>query len=29
MGKALDRGMTIEGVRLIHKRGGRSGAWSR
>ncbi|KAF0281308.1 cyclic pyranopterin monophosphate synthase MoaC [Spiribacter roseus] len=29
MCKALDRGMTIEGVRLIHKRGGRSGDWSR
>ncbi|AGY91923.1 hypothetical protein SPICUR_04725 [Spiribacter curvatus] len=29
MCKALDRGMTIEGVRLIHKRGGRSGEWRR
>ncbi|MBS3785974.1 MAG: cyclic pyranopterin monophosphate synthase MoaC [Gammaproteobacteria bacterium] len=29
MCKALDRGMTIEGVCLTHKRGGRSGAWSR
>lgn len=29
MCKALDRGMTIEGVRLTHKRGGRSGDWSR
>jgi cyclic pyranopterin monophosphate synthase len=25
--KAADRGMTIEGVRLLRKRGGRSGAW--
>ena len=29
MAKALDRGMTIEGVRLDHKSGGRSGAWER
>ena len=29
MCKALDRGMTIEGVRLVHKRGGRSGEWRR
>ncbi|MRH77267.1 cyclic pyranopterin monophosphate synthase MoaC [Spiribacter sp. C176] len=29
MCKALDRGMTIEGVCLTHKRGGRSGDWSR
>lgn len=29
MCKALDRGMCIEGVRLIHKRGGRSGDWTR
>ena len=27
MCKALDRGMRIDGVRLIHKRGGRSGEW--
>ncbi len=27
MAKALDRGMTIEGVRLIAKSGGRSGGW--
>ena len=27
MAKALDRGMAIEGVRLISKRGGKSGAW--
>ncbi len=27
MCKALDRGMEIGGVRLVHKRGGRSGAW--
>ncbi|WP_298281939.1 cyclic pyranopterin monophosphate synthase MoaC [Novosphingobium sp.] len=27
MAKALDKGMTIEGVRLIEKRGGRSGIW--
>jgi cyclic pyranopterin phosphate synthase len=26
--KAVDRGMTIEGVRLLEKRGGRSGDWS-
>jgi cyclic pyranopterin phosphate synthase len=25
--KAVDRGMTIEGVRLVRKSGGRSGAW--
>jgi len=25
--KAADRGMTIEGVRLLEKRGGRSGTW--
>ncbi len=29
MCKALDRGMEIEAVRLIHKRGGRTGAWNR
>ena len=27
MAKAVDRGMTISGVRLIEKRGGRSGTW--
>jgi cyclic pyranopterin phosphate synthase len=27
MCKAVDRGMTIEGVRLLHKSGGRSGDW--
>ncbi len=27
MAKALDRGMVIEGVRLIEKRGGKSGDW--
>jgi cyclic pyranopterin phosphate synthase len=27
MCKAIDRGMRIEGVRLLEKRGGRSGAW--
>ena len=27
MAKAIDRGMTIEGVRLIEKRGGKSGDW--
>jgi cyclic pyranopterin monophosphate synthase len=26
--KAVDRGMTIEGVRVVSKAGGRSGAWS-
>jgi cyclic pyranopterin monophosphate synthase len=29
MVKAIDRGMTIEGIRLEHKEGGRSGVWSR
>src|SRR5262245_10093871 len=29
MCKAVDRGMTIEGVQLIEKRGGRSGVWTR
>jgi cyclic pyranopterin phosphate synthase len=29
MGKALDRGMTLEAVRLVEKRGGRSGTWRR
>lgn len=28
MAKAIDRGMTITGVRLIEKRGGKSGHWS-
>jgi cyclic pyranopterin phosphate synthase len=27
MAKAVDRGMAITGIRLIEKRGGRSGAW--
>jgi len=27
MGKALDKGMTIEGVRILEKRGGRSGTY--
>jgi cyclic pyranopterin phosphate synthase len=27
MAKAVDRGMTITGIRLIEKRGGRSGTW--
>jgi cyclic pyranopterin phosphate synthase len=29
MCKAVDRGMTIDGVRLVEKRGGKSGTWSR
>ena len=29
MCKAVDRGMTIEGVRLLEKSGGRSGHWVR
>ncbi len=29
MGKAIDRGMVIESVRLIEKSGGQSGHWSR
>jgi cyclic pyranopterin phosphate synthase len=29
MCKAVDRGMTIEGVRLLEKRGGQSGVWKR
>jgi cyclic pyranopterin phosphate synthase len=29
MVKAVDRGMTIEGVRLERKEGGRSGVWTR
>src|SRR5688572_15045248 len=28
MAKAVDRGMRIEGVRLLEKEGGRSGRWS-
>ncbi|WP_152048191.1 cyclic pyranopterin monophosphate synthase MoaC [Aureimonas psammosilenae] len=28
MAKAVDRGMTIEGIRLLAKSGGRSGDWS-
>jgi cyclic pyranopterin phosphate synthase len=28
MAKALDRGMVIEGVRLLEKRGGKSGDWT-
>lgn len=28
MAKAVDRGMRIEGVRLLEKEGGRSGTWS-
>ncbi|HWP65906.1 MAG TPA: cyclic pyranopterin monophosphate synthase MoaC [Candidatus Limnocylindria bacterium] len=29
MCKAVDRGMTIDGIALVEKRGGRSGAWVR
>jgi cyclic pyranopterin phosphate synthase len=29
MAKALDRGIVVEQVRLLEKRGGRSGRWSR
>jgi cyclic pyranopterin phosphate synthase len=29
MVKAVDRGMTIEAIRLEHKEGGRSGVWVR
>ncbi|MFW5723095.1 MAG: cyclic pyranopterin monophosphate synthase MoaC [Halochromatium sp.] len=29
MCKAVDRGMSIDGVRLLEKRGGRSGHWAR
>jgi len=29
MCKAVDRGMTMEAVRLIHKSGGKSGSWNR
>jgi len=28
MAKSLDRGMVIEGVRLLRKEGGKSGTWS-
>ena len=28
MAKAIDRGMTIEAVRLLEKRGGKSGEWT-
>jgi len=27
MAKAIDRGMSVEGVRLLEKRGGKSGEW--
>jgi cyclic pyranopterin phosphate synthase len=27
MAKAVERGMVIEGVRLVEKRGGKSGEW--
>jgi cyclic pyranopterin phosphate synthase len=29
MCKAVDRGMTIDGVRLLEKSGGKSGTWRR
>lgn len=29
MGKAVDKGMVIEGIRLLEKSGGRSGLWRR
>ena len=29
MAKAVDRGMEITGIRLVEKRGGRSGTWKR
>ena len=29
MCKGIDRGMTVEGVRLVSKSGGKSGAWTR
>jgi cyclic pyranopterin monophosphate synthase len=29
MSKSLDKGITIEGVRLLRKSGGKSGSWSR
>jgi cyclic pyranopterin phosphate synthase len=28
MTKALDKGIVIDGTRLLEKRGGKSGAWS-
>jgi cyclic pyranopterin phosphate synthase len=28
MAKAVDRGMRIEGIRLLRKEGGRSGSWT-
>ena len=28
MAKSLDRGMAIEGIRLVRKEGGKSGVWS-
>lgn len=28
MGKAVERGIVIDGLRLLHKEGGRSGVWS-
>jgi cyclic pyranopterin monophosphate synthase len=27
MGKAIDKGMVVEGLRVVEKRGGRSGTW--
>jgi len=29
MCKAVDRGMTIDGIQLVHKSGGKSGTWNR
>lgn len=29
MCKAVDRGMVIDGIRLVHKSGGKSGVWNR
>ena len=29
MAKAMDRGMVLEGIRLVSKEGGRSGSWRR
>ncbi|RCN56270.1 cyclic pyranopterin monophosphate synthase MoaC [Acidiferrobacter thiooxydans] len=29
MCKVMDRGMVIDGIRLVHKEGGRSGTWDR
>ena len=28
MAKSIDRGMRIEGIRLLSKKGGRSGSWT-